>query len=226
MMAPKPAPRPDLIRTDLPDDKRKQVAKARRAAKQEGLGGFAPRSGAKRSERKAPSAGRGFAKQSGGLNYDRRPAANAECACGSGDTYAKCCAPLHDGEDAATPSDLVRARYAAYQYRLPDFLMRTTDPKGDEYEEDTAAWKRSLLGFTDGFEFQKLEVGETVEGDGSVKQQSAQQVEGAHLAQVDFRVNFVQKGSLNLMVLCEKSTFRKVDGKWLYAQGEVSYEAQ
>ncbi len=50
----------------------------------------------------------------------------------------------------------------------------------------------------------------------------------AELAQVSFKVDFVQKGTLNLMVLNEKSTFRKdaESGKWLYSKGEVSYDAQ
>ena len=47
--------------------------------------------------------------------------------------------------------------------------------------------------------------------------------EAAELAMVDFKVDFVQKGTINLMVLNEKSTFRKVDGTWLYAKGDVSY---
>lgn len=49
----------------------------------------------------------------------------------------------------------------------------------------------------------------------------------ARVPQVDFRVDFVQKGTLNLMVLKETSTFRKdAEGRWLYAKGDVEYEAQ
>ena len=46
------------------------------------------------------------------------------------------------------------------------------------------------------------------------------------LSEVSFSVNFAQKGPLKLMVLKETSTFRKTDeGVWLYAKGDVTYEA-
>lgn len=83
-----------------------------------------------------------------------------------------------------------------------------------------------LLGFTDQFEFQKLEVGQVVEGAGSVSAKADGAQEEAMLAKVDFRAHFCQKGSVNLMVLCESSTFRYFGGKWLYSQGDVKYERQ
>ena len=44
---------------------------------------------------------------------------------------------------------------------------------------------------------------------------------------MDFTADFCQKGSLNLLVLKETSSFRKdTEGRWLYAQGEVDYDAQ
>jgi len=213
-------------------DKRKTVAKARRAVLSEGKGGMTPRSTKKRrSEQKAPPSGKGFGKPAGGLNFDRVPGPNTECACGNGQTYGDCaCSALHQGAMAKNPADLVRARYTAYKYRLPDFLMQTTDPEGTEWDSDSAAWKRGLLGFCDDFEFQTLSVGDMREGSGSVASAGAEgdaSVEAAALAQVDFRADFAQKGTLNLMVLKETSTFRRDEhGRWLYAQGEVDYEAQ
>ena len=68
-------------------------------------------------------------------------------------------------------------------------------------------------------------MGEVKAGKGQISDESGGAT-AAELAQADFRVNFAQKGTLNLMVLKESSTFRKVDGKWLYASGEVAYEAQ
>ena len=130
-----------------PTDKRKDVAKARRAVLQDGGGGMKTRAKAKRSEQKKPVSGKGFGNQGTGQNYDRRPKGTAICACGTGQMYQDCCGPEHDGADAKTPEALVRARYSAYAYRLPDFLMRTTDPQGAEYDADAAAWKRGLLGF-------------------------------------------------------------------------------
>ena len=54
----------------------------------------------------------------------------------------------------------MRARYAAFAQRQPDFLMRTTHPEGEEWNSDTKAWKKELLGFTDSFFFAGLKVGE------------------------------------------------------------------
>ena len=105
------------------------------------------RAKAKRSEQKKPASGKGFGTTGTGLLYNRKPSLNAKCACDLDKTYSECCSPMHEGADAATPEELVRARYTAYAYRLPDFLMATTDPEGSEYEADAAGWKRSLLGF-------------------------------------------------------------------------------
>ena len=42
-----------------------------------------------------------------------------------------------------------------------------------------------------------------------------------------FRAHIAQKGTVNLLVLCEKSRFRKdTSGRWLYTDGDVTYEAQ
>ena len=81
------------------------------------------------------------------------------------------------------------------------------------------------LAAQDDFTFQKLEVLEERMGAGQITSEDGS--EAAELAQVDFRVDFVQKGTLNLMVLRETSTFRKdAEGRWLYAKGDVEYEAQ
>jgi len=195
--------------------KQQEIAKVTRTQASQGLGGFSKRSGGKKSERKAPAAGKGFSKVEEGLNFDRRPKSDTSCACGSGKAYGECCSPQHDGELAADPAVLVRARYTAFVYRLPDFLMDTTDPSGPEWNPDARAWKKSLLSFCDEFEFQGLE---------SV---SESKLVGDTAAAVSFRANFVQKGTLKLLVSCEDSSFvRDASGKWLYSSGEVTYEAQ
>ena len=43
------------------------------------------------------------------------------CPCGSGTTYDACCGRLHRGaEQAATPEELMRSRYAAYVVGAPN----------------------------------------------------------------------------------------------------------
>lgn len=215
-------------------DAQATMAKARRVVRKDGGGGFAATRAkkAKRSEQVKPASGKGFGKPAG-LNYDRVPAATAACACDNGQTYGDCaCSTLHKFmRKPESPIELVRARYTAYAYRLPDYLMRTTDPEGDEWDADVTSWKKGLLGFCDDFEFQGLTVGDVREGVGSISAAASDAVaEGAAaatLAQVDFKADFRQKGTINLMELHETSTFRlDAEGGWLYAQGDVSYDAQ
>lgn len=209
---------PDLAPAEI----RKQQAKARRVLKTEGTGGVRPNTRglagfakkAKRTEPKKKAAGKGFGKKED-LLYDRRKP-NAPCPCGSGGVYSECCGPLHDDkEQAKTPEALVRGRYSAYTCRVPDYLMTTTDPEGEEWNTDEAGWRKGLLKFCDDFEFQGLEV-------------LSDDIEmGSGTAKVPFKANFCQKGTVALTVLNELSSFRQTeDGEWLYTKGEVSYEAQ
>jgi len=194
-----------------------EQAKAKRVNANFGQGGVRKsRQGAKRSEQKAAASGRGFGtKSSGGLNYDRRPKPTASCGCGSGRSYGECCSLVHERGGATSTEELVRARFTAFSYRLPDFLMATTDPEGAEWNEDAAAWKKSLLTFCDDFAFQTLEI---VDVDPVA--------DDAENGRVAFRANFVQKGTINLVALCEHSTFRRqIDGTWLYVDGKVEYAA-
>lgn len=236
-----------LSKDDDEETKRKkQVAFAKRAAQynprnsflqtggESAGGGIRARGGrqkAKKTERKKASSGKGFGKLSPGLNFDRRPKdASAPCLCGNGGklalggeqaSYAECCQPLHDGTATAqTPTALVRARFTAYAYRLPDYLMASTDPEGEEWHADGAAWKKSLLSFCDDFDFQKLTLDFDEEAEAGVE-------DGADEAVVGFRADIVQKGQINLMATREMSTFRRgKEGRWLYAKGEVGYEGQ
>ena len=80
-----------------------------------------------------------------------RPAAHTPCPCGSGETYANCCGPFHDGighkvgdrlgnesgsgssiaaikHFAPTPEALMRSRYSAYVLGLIDYLLATWHP--------------------------------------------------------------------------------------------------
>ncbi|MDE2306724.1 MAG: hypothetical protein KGJ97_00380 [Xanthomonadaceae bacterium] len=45
------------------------------------------------------------------------------CPCGSPAGYARCCGPLHDGAEAATAEQLMRARYSAYVLLREDYLL-------------------------------------------------------------------------------------------------------
>ena len=68
------------------------------------------------------------------------------CPCGVG-TYASCCSKIHKDVQAfrnAAPKDIVRARYAAYSKKLPEFLMMSTHPNNVAFNPDLRAWKESI----------------------------------------------------------------------------------
>jgi len=199
--------RKELLANETPEQRKKrEVAMAKRMV------GRAPRGGGFRSEQKVAARGKGFAKKGSRLKYDRLPKPGDNCGCGSDLSYSQCCSTYHSSLscDAPNPSALVRARYTAFRYRLPDFLMATTDPEGDEFQADASAWKKDLLQFCDTMEFQGLTV-ETEEAD-------------AEPPTVEFRATFAQKGTLKLVDACEKSEFIRREGKWLYTRGKVTYD--
>eukprot|EP00965_Chrysotila_dentata_P062292 2063968-Pleurochrysis_carterae.AAC.1 len=191
---------------DIDDDSEPALDKPKR--------GLPKRKGkAKRSERIKPGSGKGFGTV-GGLNFDRRPKPDALCACSSGSTYAECCKPIHDGLPAGDPISLLRSRYTAYCYRLPDYLMQTTSATGSEWQEDGVSWKKEILGFCDKFVFEGL----TIESEAAFVDDNK--------AAVTFKTQIVEKGSIKMMDVCETSMFVRADaGPWLYHEGNVGYTA-
>jgi hypothetical protein len=73
------------------------------------------------------------------------------CACGSKRTYANCCKKFHDsGEAPDDPVNLIRARYSAFAYRLPGYIMRTTAQGSADWKINQNQWEKEILGFCDG----------------------------------------------------------------------------
>lgn len=166
---------------------------------------------AKRTERKVPAAGRGFGKDIGGLKYTRQPAPDAPCGCGSGQSYGGCCAELHAAGAADDALGLLRARYTAYRYRQPAFLIATTAHDSPEWRADEAKWTRELLEQCDRFVFERLRVLREPELVGET-------------ATATFAVSLVEKGSIRMFRAVETSEYVLEDGHWLYRDGEVRYE--
>jgi hypothetical protein len=74
------------------------------------------------------------------------------CACGSKRTYSNCCKKFHDSGDAPDdPVNLIRARYSAFAYRLPGYIMRTTAQGSSEWKINQNQWEKEILGFCDGY---------------------------------------------------------------------------
>lgn len=97
--------------------------------------------------RQEPKRTKGTKKKDAGL-----PVTDALCACGSAKEYGKCCRMFHTGQRVPRMAEeLLRARYTAYAFELPTFIMQTT--LGSEREKDRKAWRAEILKFCKTFQF-------------------------------------------------------------------------
>lgn len=76
-----------------------------------------------------------------------------ECPCGGGGEFAQCCQPIIDAQQrAATPEQLMRARYSAYATGSIDFLGKSNHSRtrGQFDPESAGRWSRESrwLGLT------------------------------------------------------------------------------
>lgn len=126
------------------------------------------------------------------------------CRCHSGRTEKRCCGPLHGGRAAPTPLALMRSRYAAYARGRIDYIIDTTHPDGPHWRADRDVWREELLPFVRGTRFVGLLILEAPEPDGDS-------------GVVAFRAELIQSGQSVIME--ERSTFRRADGRWLYVDG-------
>ncbi|GAB2180341.1 YchJ family metal-binding protein [Denitratisoma sp. agr-D3] len=120
-----------------------------------------------------------------------RPTRAEVCPCGSGQPYADCCGPCHQGTPAATAEALMRSRYSAYVLGLADYLLATwhpdTRPPHLDLEETP---KPQWLGL---------------------------EIRHAGDDQVEFVARYKVNGRAHK--LHELSQFRQVDGRWHYLSG-------
>jgi SEC-C motif-containing protein len=120
------------------------------------------------------------------------------CQCGSGRALDACCGRFHAGEPAPDAESLMRSRYSAYVLGLEDYLLATWHPgtRPATLELD-AVPSPQWLGLT-------------------VK---------SHLPRDDRHatVEFVARYKLNgrAFRLHETSRFERLDGRWLYVDGEI-----
>ena len=95
----------------------------------------------------------------------------------------------------------MRSRYSAFAKGLADYLIRTTDPDGEAYEEDTALWRKSLLQTAKSHSFPGVIIHET----------------GPDF--VYFTARIFQ--GVRDVSFSERSHFVRRDGRWLYHDGAV-----
>lgn len=122
-----------------------------------------------------------------------------DCPCGTGRAYGQCCGPLHSGaRRAPTAVALMRSRFSAFAVGDPGYLLTSWHPDTRPAEltlDETIAWRR-------------LQIVDTESG-------GEEDTEGV----VEFRAQYVHRGSRH--ILHERSRFDRVNGQWLYLDGEL-----
>lgn len=116
------------------------------------------------------------------------------CPCGLAEPYVRCCGRFHRGEAAAPSAEaLMRSRYCAFVKEDEGYLLRTWHPRT----------RPARVEFDPGMRWTGLEILDT-------GQSSAFHTTGT----VTFRASY-RGGSLH-----ERSRFERVDGAWVYVDGD------
>lgn len=123
------------------------------------------------------------------------------CPCGSGQALEACCGPIIEGAPATSPEALMRSRYSAYALGRIEHLDRTHAPeiRGDFNRAEAERTAREI-------EWLGLDV--------------LRASESGDTGSVEFSIRFRRDGQD--MTQHETATFRRIEGRWLYAKGEVS----
>jgi SEC-C motif-containing protein len=129
-----------------------------------------------------------------------------KCACHSGKTYGVCCGIYHHGILPKNALALMRSRYCAYAKKLAGYLMATTHPQNPHYLTDKNEWEKQILLFCNHTVFQNLKILSFQDGETE--------------AFVSFTAVLRQQG--RDASFTEKSRFQKVEGRWLYVDGQIS----
>ncbi|MGC1877988.1 MAG: YchJ family metal-binding protein [Rhabdochlamydiaceae bacterium] len=127
-----------------------------------------------------------------------------KCPCCSGMSYQDCCRIYHQGKEAENALVLMRSRYSAYALNNVEYIMRTTHPRHPAVQ-NLQQWKEEILKFAMKTDFERLEVLDFQE-----QPDRATVVFIAYLKQDNEDMSFT-----------ERSFFSKVDGHWLYVNGDV-----
>lgn len=120
------------------------------------------------------------------------------CPCGTGQTYAACCAPLHRQERLAeTAEELMRSRYSAYARGELDHIFRTWHPRtrpADVATDDNLIWH--------GLEVLDTSAGRPADDAGEVEFRASYQLGS-------------QRGTMH-----ERSRFARRGSRWVYVDGD------
>jgi SEC-C motif-containing protein len=124
-------------------------------------------------------------------------AATQRCPCGSGAEYAACCGPFHAGDATApTAEALMRSRFSAFALSKPDYLRDTWH----------ATTRPAEVGLDRRLRWTRLNIVDTEAG-------GPADLTGV----VEFRAHY--RAGKQRGVLHERSSFVRLDGRWLYLSG-------
>ncbi len=126
------------------------------------------------------------------------------CPCGSGRKYADCCGPYISGaKKAPTAEALMRSRYSAYATGAIDFIVDSCVSNGerDIDVEQTKRWSEKSTWL--GLKILSTSKGGPADDTGTV----------------EFVATYVMDGLKDQHR--EKASFKKVNGDWLYDDGEI-----
>lgn len=125
--------------------------------------------------------------------------AHESCPCGGGRPFARCCAPYLDHtQSPPTAEALMRSRYTAYTLGRMDYVRVTWHPTTCP----------PVLEAPSGLQWLGLQI-KRVEGGGA----------GDSTGTVEFVARCKQAGRADRMH--ETSRFERVDGRWVYRDGEM-----
>ena len=120
------------------------------------------------------------------------------CPCGSGQAYPQCCGRWHAGAAAPDAEALMRSRYVAYVRQDAGYLR--------------ASWHPDTCPEEFGFETPVKWLGLRVEQSEAGQEDDQQGV-------VRFAARYKVNGRAGMMQ--ETSRFVRLDGRWVYVDGEV-----
>ncbi|MBF6174585.1 YchJ family protein [Nocardia blacklockiae] len=127
------------------------------------------------------------------------PTGSAPCPCRSGETFERCCGPRLDGTSPApTAEALMRSRYTAFAVGDLDYLRRSWHPRTRPRHLTLDPDQRWLF-----LEIERTERGGPFDDSGVV----------------EFRAHYRSHGQR--AALHERSRFTRVDGAWVYVDGDI-----
>jgi uncharacterized protein YchJ len=116
----------------------------------------------------------------------------------------------------ATADEVVRARYTAYAKRVVDFIVASTHPLHESFQQDIQHWKKTIeADCYDNFELTGCEILDTsTTGDEGSPDEKAV---------VKFTAHMTQRDTQQRIAFVETSTFERdpKTGAWLYRIGVV-----